>query len=98
MDRFERSLRGFVNDCSPEEKGRLTVWTKFWRWMRSGGGFWARTNPAGKGDPFPEPNGIGFFVVNMKGGAGLFGEQQLEGVGAEVENGAAKREICHTKV
>ena len=60
----------------------------------AGGG----TNPAGKGDPFPEPNGIGFFVVNMKGGAGLFGEQQLEGVGAEVENGAAKREICHTKV
>ena len=56
------------------------------------------TNPAGKGDPFPEPNGIGFFVVNMKGGAGLFGGQQLEGVGAEVENGAAKREICHTKV
>ena len=51
---------------------------------------------AGKCDTFPEAGGVGFFVVDAEGGAGLFGQKKFEGVGAEVEHGTAKRGISHT--
>jgi len=51
---------------------------------------------AGKCDTLPEAGGVGFFVVDAEGGAGLFGQKKFEGVGAEVEHGTAKRGISHT--
>jgi hypothetical protein len=37
-------------------------------------------------------------VVNAQGGTGLFGKEELEGVGTEVENGSAKNGFGHRKV
>ena len=53
---------------------------------------------AGKCDTFPEADGIRFFMMNPQGGAGLFGKEKFEGVGAEIEHGTAKRGIGHTLV
>jgi hypothetical protein len=53
-------------------------------------------NATGKSDSFPEADGISFFVMEAKSSSRLFGKQQLESVGAEVEDGAAKRGISHT--
>lgn len=54
-----------------------------------------RVNPLGQGNTLAEADGVSFFVVNSKGRADLFGEQKLEGIGAEVEDGTAKGEIGH---
>jgi len=35
---------------------------------------------AGKCDTLPEAGGVGFFVVDAEGGAGLFGQKKFEGV------------------
>ena len=56
----------------------------------------SRLDATGKGDSFPKADGVGFFVMEAKSSSRLFGKQQLEGVGAEVEDGAAKREFSHT--
>jgi hypothetical protein len=53
---------------------------------------------AGKCDTLPEAGGVGFFVVDAEGGAGLFGQKKFKGVGAEVEHRTAKRGIGHTLV
>lgn len=57
----------------------------------AGGGL----NATGKGDSFPEANGVGFFVMEAESSSRLFGKQQLESVGAKIEDGAAKREFSH---
>ena len=44
----------------------------------------------------PETDGIRFFMMNPEDGAGLFGKEKFESVGAKVEDGAAEREISHT--
>jgi hypothetical protein len=51
---------------------------------------------AGQSHSLPETNGISFFMMDPQTGAGLFGKEKFECVGAEVEDGAAKREISHT--
>ena len=56
----------------------------------------SRLDATGKGDSFPKADGVGFFVMEAKSGSRLFGKQKLEGVGTEVEDGAAKRGISHT--
>jgi len=38
----------------------------------------------------PEADGISFFMMNPQGGAGLFGEEKFECIGAEVEYGPAE--------
>jgi hypothetical protein len=44
----------------------------------------------GQGHSLPEADGISFFMMNPQVGAGLFGKEKFECVGAEVENGPAK--------
>jgi len=53
---------------------------------------------AGQSHSLPETDGIRFFMMNPQGGAGLFGKEKFEGVGAEIEHGTAKRGIGHTLV
>ena len=55
-------------------------------------------NFASEGDAFPEAHGIGFFVVKTEGGAYLFGEEEFEGVGTEVEDGGTKGRGGHREV
>jgi len=50
----------------------------------------------GQGHSLPETNGIRLFMMNPQDGAGLFCKEKFESVGAEVEDGAAAREISHT--
>ena len=54
-----------------------------------------RVNPPGQGNSLAEADGVSFFVVNSEGRADLLGEQEFEGIGAEVEHGTAKGEIGH---
>ena len=51
---------------------------------------------AGQSHSLPEANGIRLFMMDPQNGAGLFGKEKFECVGAEVEDGAAEREISHT--
>ena len=51
---------------------------------------------AGQSHSLPEPDGIRLFMMNPEDGADLFGKEKFERVGAEVEDGAAEREISHT--
>ena len=44
----------------------------------------------------PEAYGIRLFMMNPQDGTDLFGKEKFESVGAEVEDGAAEREISHT--
>jgi len=37
-------------------------------------------------------------MVNVQCGTGLFGKEELEGVGTEVENGSAEDGLGHRKV
>ena len=53
-------------------------------------------NATGKSDSLPETDGIRLFMMNPEDGADLFGEQQFEGVGTEVEDGSTERGIRHT--
>lgn len=53
---------------------------------------------ASESDAFPKAYGIGFFVVKTEGGAYLFGEEEFESVGAEVEDGGAKGRGGHREV
>ena len=50
---------------------------------------------AGQGHSLPEAYGIRLFMMNPEDGADLFGKEKFECVGAEVEDGAAEREISH---
>lgn len=46
---------------------------------------------AGHCHSLPETDGIRLFMMNPEDGADLFGEQQFEGVGTEVEDGSTER-------
>jgi len=49
-------------------------------------------------DTLAEAYGISFFVMEAEGGAGLFGEKEFKGVGAEVEDGGADGRAGHKEV
>ena len=52
----------------------------------------------GESDAFPKAYGIGFFVVKTEGGAYLFGEEEFESIGTEVEYGGTKGRGGHREV
>ena len=51
-----------------------------------------------EGDTLAKAYGIGFFVMDVEGGTGLFGEKKFEGVGTEVEDGGADGRTGHREV
>jgi len=50
---------------------------------------------SGFGDPFAQADGISLFVVDPQGATGLFGEEEFEGIGTEVEDGSAEGGLGH---
>lgn len=50
------------------------------------------------GDSLSQADRVGLFVVDAKGGAGLFGKEKFESVGAEVEDGSAKDGFAHRSI
>jgi hypothetical protein len=57
-----------------------------------------RTDFSSEGDTLAKAYGIGFFVMDVEGGTGLFGEEKFEGVGTEVEDGGAVGRAGHKEV
>ena len=53
---------------------------------------------AGDGDAFAEADGIGLLVADARDAFPLFGQEQLERVGAEIEHGATDRDGRHPSV
>ena len=51
-----------------------------------------------EGDTLAKAYGIGFFVMDVEGGTGLFGEEKFEGVGTEVEDGGPDGRAGHSEV
>ena len=57
-----------------------------------------RPDFSSEGDTLAKAYGIGFFVMDVEGGTGLFGEEKFEGVGTEVEDGGADGRTGHREV
>ena len=57
-----------------------------------------RPDFSSEGDTLAKAYGIGFFVMDVEGGTGLFGEEKFKGVGTEIEDGGAEERVGHKEV
>ena len=57
-----------------------------------------RPNFSSEGDTLAKAYGVGFFVMDVEGGTGLFGEEKFKGVGTEIEDGGAEGRVGHKEV
>ncbi len=57
-----------------------------------------RPDFSSEGDTLAKAYGVGLFVMEAQGGTGLFGEEEFESVGTEVEDGGADGRTGHREV
>ena len=57
-----------------------------------------RPDFSSEGDTLAKAYGVGFFVKDVEGGTGLFGEEKFKGVGTEIEDGSAVGRAGHKEV
>lgn len=57
-----------------------------------------RPDFSSEGNTLAKAYGVGFFVMDVEGGTGLFGEEKFKGVGTEIEDGSAVGRAGHKEV
>jgi hypothetical protein len=57
-----------------------------------------RPDFSSEGNTLAKAHGVGFFVMDVEGGTGLFGEEKFKGVGTEIEDGSAVGRAGHKEV